>query len=160
MEIEVLAIELHEEPIELCKLLKIANLVGGGGEAKMVITEGYVYLNGEVEYQKRKKIYFDDIVQFNGEAIMPVLSEEPLPIAEPKAEQFKPESAKQQNSDPYTQTRSGANSVNPKAKNTSNKGSAKKSKGNAKSSPKNKNQTADQQPISSNSRTGRKSISF
>ncbi|WP_068545458.1 RNA-binding S4 domain-containing protein [Thalassotalea crassostreae] len=74
MEIEVLAIEINEEPIELYKLLKIANLVGGGGEAKVVISEGYVFLNGEVETQKRKKVYVEDIVQFNGEAIMPVLS--------------------------------------------------------------------------------------
>lgn len=76
MEIEVLAIEIAQEPIELCKLLKIANLVSGGGEAKMVIADGYVYLNGEVEYQKRKKVYFEDIVQFDGEAIMPILAEE------------------------------------------------------------------------------------
>ena len=74
MEIEVLAIEINNEPIELYKLLKIANLVGGGGEAKIVISEGYVHLNGEVETQKRKKVYAEDIVQFNGEAIMPVLS--------------------------------------------------------------------------------------
>ena len=36
------------EPIELCKLLKIANMVGGGGEAKTMISEGnviYVYGN-------------------------------------------------------------------------------------------------------------------
>lgn len=50
-----LVIELNHQPVELCKLLKIANLVGGGGEAKIVISEGYVSLNGEVEYQKRKK---------------------------------------------------------------------------------------------------------
>ncbi|WNC67304.1 RNA-binding S4 domain-containing protein [Thalassotalea nanhaiensis] len=135
MEIEVLAIELHEEPIELCKLLKIANLVGGGGEAKMVITEGYVYLNGEVEYQKRKKVYFEDIVQFNDEAIMPILSDEPKPVAEPKP-----------------------NSVTNKAKKPSKNSSSKKSK--AKNSPKNKSQKAEKKPSSNNSRTGRKSISF
>ena len=56
------------QPVELCKLLKIANMVSGGGEAKIVISEGYVLVNGEVEYQKRKKIYHDDIVEFNGEA--------------------------------------------------------------------------------------------
>ena len=60
-------IEVFEEPIELCKLLKIANMVSGGGEAKIVISEGYVYLNGEVEIQKRKKVYQGDIVEFNGE---------------------------------------------------------------------------------------------
>jgi len=64
-----LEIQLAQQPIELCKLLKAANLVGGGGEAKVVISEGYVLLNGEVEFQKRKKIYHNDIVEFNGEVL-------------------------------------------------------------------------------------------
>jgi len=62
-------VSISSQPIELCKLLKIANMVSGGGEAKIVISEGYVYLNGEVEFQKRKKVYADDIVEFNGELI-------------------------------------------------------------------------------------------
>lgn len=62
-------ITITEQPIELCKLLKIANMVGGGGEAKIVISEGYVFLNGEVEYRKRKKVVDGDIVEFNGEVI-------------------------------------------------------------------------------------------
>lgn len=65
-------IEISTQPIELCKLLKIANMVSGGGEAKIVISEGYVLLNDEVEYQKRKKVYDNDIVQFNGETIQVV----------------------------------------------------------------------------------------
>jgi len=60
-------VNVSYQPVELCKLLKIANMVSGGGEAKIVISEGYVYLNGEVEFQKRKKIYNDDIIEFNGE---------------------------------------------------------------------------------------------
>lgn len=70
-----LEIQLDKQPIELCKLLKIADLVAGGGEAKVVISEGYVLLNGEVEYQKRKKIYHNDIVEFNGEVIQVVINE-------------------------------------------------------------------------------------
>ena len=61
-------VEISIEPIELCKLLKIANMVGGGGEAKIVISEGYVLVNNEVEYQKRKKIRRGDIVEFDGES--------------------------------------------------------------------------------------------
>ena len=71
-----LEIQLDQQPIELCKLLKIADLVAGGGEAKVVISEGYVLLNGEIEYQKRKKIYHDDIVEFNGEVIQVVINED------------------------------------------------------------------------------------
>lgn len=62
-------VDISVQPIELCKLLKIANMVGGGGEAKIVISEGYVLLNNEVEFQKRKKVYHDDIIEFNGETI-------------------------------------------------------------------------------------------
>jgi len=70
-----LEIQLDQQPIELCKLLKIADLVTGGGEAKVVISEGYVLLNGEVEYQKRKKVYHNDIVEFNGEVLQVVINE-------------------------------------------------------------------------------------
>lgn len=66
---EIIKVELDKQPIELCKLLKVANLVGGGGEAKIVISEGYVLVNGETEYQKRKKIYHQDIIEFNGELV-------------------------------------------------------------------------------------------
>ena len=69
-------VELNHQPIELCKLLKIANLVSGGGEAKVVISEGYVLLNGEVEYQKRKKIYHEDMVEFNGEVVQLIITDE------------------------------------------------------------------------------------
>ncbi len=57
------------EPIELCKLLKIANMVGGGGEAKTMISEGKVLVNNEVEVQKRKKIRRGDIIEYNGKII-------------------------------------------------------------------------------------------
>ena len=70
-----LIVELDHQPIELCKLLKVANLVGGGGEAKIVISEGYVFLNGEVEFQKRKKIYHEDIIDFNGDLIQVMVDE-------------------------------------------------------------------------------------
>jgi len=57
------------EPIELYKLLKIANMVGGGGEAKTMITEGNVLVNNEVVVQKRKKIRNGDIIEHNGKVI-------------------------------------------------------------------------------------------
>ncbi|WP_440874070.1 RNA-binding S4 domain-containing protein [Thalassotalea sp. PLHSN55] len=76
---EYTLVEIDQQPVELCKLLKIANLVGGGGEAKIVISEGYVLLNGEVEFQKRKKVVEHDIVEFNGEIIQVVLNDNFLP---------------------------------------------------------------------------------
>lgn len=62
-------VEIREEPIELYKLLKLANIVGSGGEAKMVVAEGLVLVNGAVETRKRKKILSGDIVEFNDEKI-------------------------------------------------------------------------------------------
>lgn len=66
-ESDINTIDVYVEPLELYKLLKIANLVGGGGEAKMLIADGYVGVNGELCQQKRKKIYQGDLVEFNGE---------------------------------------------------------------------------------------------
>lgn len=62
-------LKIKGEYIELCKLLKLENWVGGGGEAKHVIAEGYVLVNGEVETRKRKKIYNQDIVEFQNESV-------------------------------------------------------------------------------------------
>lgn len=59
-------IDICVEPIELYKLLKISNIVGGG-EAKTMISEGKVLVNNEVEVQKRKKIRNGDIIGYNGE---------------------------------------------------------------------------------------------
>jgi ribosome-associated protein len=66
-EIYATLVEIKQEPTELYKILKFANIVSGGGEAKQVISEGYVYLNGEVETRKRKKIYAGDLLYFNGQ---------------------------------------------------------------------------------------------
>lgn len=60
IEIEAIGIEVDAHPIELYKLFKIANLVSGGGEAKHIIDEGYVAVNGELETRKRRKMYDGD----------------------------------------------------------------------------------------------------
>ncbi|MBE5948675.1 MAG: RNA-binding S4 domain-containing protein [Lachnospiraceae bacterium] len=62
-------ITLREEYIKLGQALKAAGLVGSGIEAKIVIQEGSVKVNGEVEYQRGKKLHGGDIVSFNGEEI-------------------------------------------------------------------------------------------
>lgn len=62
-------VEISEEPIELYKILKFENMVGSGGEAKFVISEGQVIINGKVETKKRKKIFSGDVVEFGKEII-------------------------------------------------------------------------------------------
>jgi len=63
-------VTISSEPIELNKLLKFESLVGSGGEANQVITEGLVSVNGEVETRKRKKIVPGDIVAFGNEKML------------------------------------------------------------------------------------------
>ena len=53
---------LEDEYIELYKLLKVLDLVDSGGEAKMIIAEGYISRNGETELRKRAKIIKGDVL--------------------------------------------------------------------------------------------------
>ena len=62
-------VEVTKEPVELYKILKFEGMVGSGGEAKFVIAEGHVLVNGEIETRKRKKIVSGDIVEFGKEKI-------------------------------------------------------------------------------------------
>ncbi len=63
-------IVLREEYIKLGQALKAAGLVGSGVDAKIVIADGLVSVNGEVEYQRGKKLRAGDQVTFNGETIL------------------------------------------------------------------------------------------
>ena len=60
---------LTEEYIHLIKLLKLLGLVESGGEAKIVVEEGLVECNQEVEYRKRKKLKSGDVVVFKNNTI-------------------------------------------------------------------------------------------
>jgi len=62
-------VEISNDPVELYKILKLEGIVSSGGEAKHVITEGQVLVNGKVETRKRKKIFAGDIVEFGNEKI-------------------------------------------------------------------------------------------
>ncbi len=62
-------VEISNDPVELYKILKLEGIVSSGGEAKHVITEGQVLVNGKVETKKRKKIFAGDIVEFGNEKI-------------------------------------------------------------------------------------------
>ena len=58
--------ELEEgDFIELSKLLKFARVAQTGGHAKILITEGAVKLNGEVDYRKRAKIRKGDVIEID-----------------------------------------------------------------------------------------------
>ncbi len=59
-------VHINRVPTELYKILKFENLVASGGEAKHLIADGYVKVNGGVETRKRKKIYPGDIIEALG----------------------------------------------------------------------------------------------
>jgi ribosome-associated protein len=63
-------IEVLREPVELFKILKFEGIAASGGEAKSLIAEGQVSVNGEVETRKRKKIVSGDIIELAGEKFL------------------------------------------------------------------------------------------
>lgn len=71
---DVRTVAVRAVPIELCQLLKFGGLIGSGGEAKTIISEGQVLLNGVVETQKRKKVLAGDKVTFGDQTIVVALA--------------------------------------------------------------------------------------
>lgn len=66
---EMEIIKLRDEYIKLGQALKAAGFVESGVDAKFVIQDGLVSVNGEIEVQRGKKLYAGDIVSFDGQEI-------------------------------------------------------------------------------------------
>jgi len=62
-------IEITREPVELYKILKFEGLVSTGGEAKLLIGDGQVSVNGEVETRRRRKMLNGDIIEFRSDTL-------------------------------------------------------------------------------------------
>lgn len=62
-------IQLREEYIKLGQALKAAGLVSSGIDAKMVILDELVKVNGEMENRRGRKLYDGDLVEYNGEQV-------------------------------------------------------------------------------------------
>ncbi len=60
-------IEFHlkTEYIDLLQLLKATSVVMSGGEAKILVDDGFVFVNGELEHRRRRKLYIGDVVIFD-----------------------------------------------------------------------------------------------
>jgi ribosome-associated protein len=61
--------KLTEEYIELIRLLKYLRLAETGGHAKMMVDEGLVKHNGELEYRRRAKLRSGDTIEVKGETV-------------------------------------------------------------------------------------------
>ena len=61
---------LRDDFIKLGQAIKAAGLVESGVEAKIVIQDGEVKVNGVVETQRGKKLFGGEVVEYNGSSIL------------------------------------------------------------------------------------------
>lgn len=66
---EEISLREGDDFIKLGQLLKKANMMSSGVDAKMVILDGLVSVNGEVELRRGRKLYPGDVVTFEGESV-------------------------------------------------------------------------------------------
>ena len=69
-------VDINKEPVELYKILKFEGLTTTGGEAKLLIGDGQVTVNGDVETRRRRQMLSGDIIGFRGEEILLTLAAE------------------------------------------------------------------------------------
>lgn len=62
-------VEITREPVELYKILKFEGLVTTGGEAKLLIGDGQVTVNGQIETRRRRKMLSGDVIEFRGDQL-------------------------------------------------------------------------------------------
>lgn len=60
---EITTVHITKSPVELFKILKFEGIANSGAEAKNIIAEGHVKVNGEVETRKRRQMIAGDIFQ-------------------------------------------------------------------------------------------------
>jgi ribosome-associated protein len=61
---QTINVELTTSPVELYKVLKFEGLASSGAEAKMLVAQGLITVNGETETRKRRKIVAGDEIAF------------------------------------------------------------------------------------------------
>ena len=62
-------IKLREEFIKLGQALKASGLADSGVDAKILISEGNIKVNGQTELRRGRKLYGGDIIEFNGDTV-------------------------------------------------------------------------------------------
>ncbi len=65
MVINMIDVKIQTEYITLGQFLKFSNIVGSGGEVKFFLQENDIFLNGEKENRRGKKLYPNDILIIN-----------------------------------------------------------------------------------------------
>jgi ribosome-associated protein len=62
-------VRIKDEFIKLGQVLKLAGLVDSGVDAKIVIQDGLVKVNGEIDTRRGRKIVVGDIVEYQGSKV-------------------------------------------------------------------------------------------
>lgn len=62
-------VKIRDEYIKLGQALKLAGLSDSGVDAKYAIQDGRVKVNGQVEYQRGKKLHDGDIIEYDGQTV-------------------------------------------------------------------------------------------
>ena len=68
--------QLQAEYIDLLQMLKATSIVMSGGEAKMLVDDGFVTVNGEVEHRRRRKLRVGDVVIFDAQIQISLIKSE------------------------------------------------------------------------------------
>src|SRR5574340_989573 len=68
MPADVPEVPIRDESIRLGQFLKLANLIESGAEAKGVIADGLVSVNGEVDVRRGRQLHDGDVVELGGMA--------------------------------------------------------------------------------------------
>jgi ribosome-associated protein len=69
MSAEPRSVAIREETIRLGQLLKLAGIADSGGEARELVQEGLVRVNGEVETRRGRQLRHGDVVEAGGERV-------------------------------------------------------------------------------------------
>lgn len=59
-------VEIRDESIRLGQFLKLANLIDTGADAKLVIADGLVTVNDDVEVRRGRQLHAGDVVELGG----------------------------------------------------------------------------------------------
>ncbi len=73
----MIELTLKGEHIALCDVLKIEGIANSGGQAKTMVADGIVTVDGKTELRKKAKIYAGQVVECMGQSIK-IVSAEPI----------------------------------------------------------------------------------
>ncbi|MDP2152173.1 MAG: RNA-binding S4 domain-containing protein [Methylotenera sp.] len=66
---EITTFELQGEFIELCNLLKLAGIANSGGQGKVMVSDGIVRVDGNIETRRTAKIRSGQVVECLGQTV-------------------------------------------------------------------------------------------